>query len=250
MVAGNTLSAVVLAGGKGTRLASVHPHTPKPLIPVAGEPFLHWVAAWLVTQGVREIVLSTGHLAEQIEQWADHCAIDAALGAALTMRCRRETTALGTGGGILNCADGLSDPFLAVNGDSLVVCDLAPLMALMRDPAVEAALIGIAVPDAARYGTLDVDESGSLRRFSEKQTGHGIINGGIYLLRRRLFGALRPGEPASMEYDVIPTALARGARIAVHVVDAPFLDIGTPESLARAERFIRDHSGRLMPAVV
>lgn len=248
-MAGKALSAVVLAGGKGTRLASVNPNTPKPLVPVAGEPFLHWVAAWLVAQGVREIVFSTGHFAEQIERWASHSTTGAALGSGLTMRCRCETIALGTGGGILNCADGIADPFLAVNGDSLVVCDLAPLVALMRDPAVEGALIGVAVPDAARYGTLDVDESGSLRRFSEKQTGRGIINGGIYLLRRRLFGALRPGEPASMEYDVIPTALARGARIAVHVVDAPFLDIGMPESLARAESFIRDHSGRLMPAV-
>jgi D-glycero-alpha-D-manno-heptose 1-phosphate guanylyltransferase len=228
------LTGVVLAGGKGTRIASLFPDLPKPLIPARGEPFLHWVTAWLATQGVSDIVYSTGYRGQQIEDWVASLAP-----AGLRLRCRREQQALGTGGGIINCLDLCADAVLALNGDSMLIADLGPYFARFTEPGVDGVLLGLHVEDAARYGTIEIDGQGFLRSFAEKRSGPGVINGGVYLLRRTLFDRFPRGEAVSMEYDVLPTLIGAGVRLAVHVVaDAPFLDIGTPESVALAENFI------------
>lgn len=229
------LTAVVLAGGRGTRIAGLYPDLPKPLIPACGEPFLYWVSAWLATQGVRDIVYSTGYLGEKIERWVG--TLKPAEG--VRLRCRREETALGTGGGIINCLDLCSDVVLALNGDSMVVADLAPMLDVLSAGKADGVLMGLEIEDASRFGTMEMDERGYLREFAEKRPGHGVINGGVYLMKRTLFDGFPADAPVSMEYDVLPTLIAKGVRLAVHVIkDASFLDIGTPESVGLAEGFI------------
>jgi D-glycero-alpha-D-manno-heptose 1-phosphate guanylyltransferase len=102
-------------------------------------------------------------------------------------------------------------------------------------------LLGVEVQDASRYGSLAADAAGRLLGFAEKRPGRAVINAGVYLLRRRMFNWFPPQRPLSMETDVFPSLLARGARLHVETARAPFLDIGTPESLAQAESFLRDH---------
>jgi NDP-sugar pyrophosphorylase family protein len=240
----NDVHAIVLAGGKGTRLADLYPDLPKSMVGVCGKPFLHWVTAWLVSQGITDIIYSTGHLAEPIEAWVAR----SDFGPAVRLRSRRESVALGTGGAIINCLPLCSDPVLALNGDSLVLAPLVSLAALLEDATVDGAIQGLAVADAARYGTLETDRSGLLSRFLEKRPGRGVINGGVYLMRRRFF-ANSPLGTSSMEADLIPTALATGARIAIEVTtQAPFLDIGTPESVVLAETFIARHFEKFQAA--
>jgi D-glycero-alpha-D-manno-heptose 1-phosphate guanylyltransferase len=241
MAFSRALTGVVLAGGKGTRIAGLYPDLPKPLIPARGEPFLYWVTAWLATQGVRDIVYSTGYLGEKIESWVGTLEESAEL----RLRCRREAKPLGTGGGIINCLDLCADAVLALNGDSMLVTDLGPCFAKFEEAGVDGVLLGLHVDDASRYGTMECDGPGFLRRFAEKRPGPGIINAGIYLMRRDLFDRFPRGEAVSMEYDVLPKLVEAGARLAVHVVaEAPFLDIGTPESVTLAEGFIGAHSDR------
>ncbi|MGI8526695.1 MAG: sugar phosphate nucleotidyltransferase [Pseudolabrys sp.] len=238
MVAISEVTAIVLTGGKGTRLAGLYPGLPKPMVPVCGKPFLHWVTAWLVRQRLRDIVYSTGHLAGQVETWANK----ADFGAGVRLRCRRETAALGTGGAIANCLDLGSDPILALNGDSLVLASLASLAARLDDPSIDGVIQGVVAEDAARYGTLELGGDGLLSRFLEKRPGRGVVNAGLYLMRRRLFPANVTPGPSSMETNLLPAALACGARIAVEVTaQAPFLDIGTPDSVVLAEAFITRH---------
>lgn len=230
------LTAVVLAGGRGTRIAELYPDIPKPLIPACNQPFLFWVSAWLTTQGVQDIVYSTGYRGEQIEEWVDTLcpASD------IRLRCRREMTALGTGGGIINCLDLCSDVVLALNGDSMLVADIAPLLAQLSSGKVDGALLGLKVLDASRFGSMTIDKAGNLLKFSEKSSGPGVINAGIYLMRRELFDGFPIEQSVSMEYDILPKLIADGARLGVHVIqDAPFLDIGTPESVMLAESFIK-----------
>lgn len=235
------LTAVVLAGGRGTRIAELYPDLPKPLIPACGEPFLHWVTAWLATQGIRDIVYSTGYLGPQIESWVSR--LEPADG--FRLRCCREDAALGTGGGILNCLDLCSETVLALNGDSMLVADIWPLLALLADDSTDGALMGLEVADASRFGSMAIDEAGNLTEFFEKRSGPGIINGGVYLMRRRLFQAFPKGTPVSMEYDILPGLISRGARLAVHVIkDAAFIDIGTPQSVVQAESFIAQHRSK------
>jgi D-glycero-alpha-D-manno-heptose 1-phosphate guanylyltransferase len=233
------ITAVVLVGGKGKRLGDLYPKLPKPLVPAFGKPFLHWVTAWLIRQGVRDIVYSTGHLAGQIESWVD--GVD--FGSGVRLRYRREMSPLGTGGGIAHCLDLCSDPVLVLNGDSLVLAPVALLAARLDDEEkMDGVIRGVVVDDAARYGSLEVGPDGLLHRIAEKRLARGLINGGVYLMRRRFFSNHMPPGPSSFENDVLPKALAGGAQIAVEdVARAPFLDIGTPESVVLAEAFIENH---------
>lgn len=227
------LTAVVLAGGFGTRLRELHPDLPKPLIPLRGRPFLEWVLRHWARQGVRRFVISLGHLAQVAEAYLAARPADG-----LEILTVVEPEPLGTGGAVRYAARQvqLSDPFLVMNGDSLVVGEAAwPL-------PCDGAILGVPTPDAARFGTLDTGPGGRLLGFREKQPGAGIINAGVYLLRRPLLGLFGESTPLSIERDVFPKLLAEGADLRVTTVPGPLLDIGTPESLAGAEKFLDEHA--------
>jgi NDP-sugar pyrophosphorylase family protein len=229
--------AVVLAGGSGTRVAHLLPGIPKPMATVAGRPFLEWVVRCLARQGISKVLLSTGHLAEVVEQHFRSQPV-----AGVFTRCFPETRPLGTGGGFLN-AMRLSgenpEAWLVLNGDSIVFADLTLAAAELSDSAVAGVVIGCSVADASRYGTLAMGPVGELRGFTEKRSGEGVINAGIYLLRGSLVRQFPSTLPLSFEQEVFPQLIARGVLLKVCAVEAPFLDIGTPESLGQAESFIK-----------
>jgi NDP-sugar pyrophosphorylase family protein len=233
--------AVVLAGGFGTRVAHLLDGVPKPMVPVAGKPFLEWVVRWLARQGICEVILSTGHLAEVVEA---HFRTQPVAG--VVTLCIAETRPLGTGGGFLNAArlsGKAAEAWLVVNGDSLVFANLALAAAELSNPAIAGAVIGCEVADASRYGTLAVGPAGELRGFVEKRPGRGVINAGAYLLRDTLVRQFPGTLPLSFEQEVFPQVVAQGSLLKVCAVDAPFLDIGTPESLRQAQSFIeQNHS--------
>jgi D-glycero-alpha-D-manno-heptose 1-phosphate guanylyltransferase len=231
------LAAIVLAGGLGTRIRQLHPDVPKPLIPVAGRPFLDWILRYWRTQGIGRFIVSAGYRAEQIER---HLAKDATLDAV----CVAEDRPLGTGGAIRLAASRpeCSDPFVVLNGDSLVLGALAPALAALREN--DAALLGVEVEDTSRYGRLEISGDHRLVAFREKQPGRGLINAGVYVLPKSAVALFGEATPLSMEADMFPVLLRTGMRIAVIPSRAAFLDIGTPESLAEAADFIRQHFAR------
>jgi D-glycero-alpha-D-manno-heptose 1-phosphate guanylyltransferase len=235
------VTAVILAGGMGTRLRSLHPDVPKPMIAVAGRPFLYWLTAWLASHGLTRFVYSTGYRAERIESWCEGDDFPE-----LTRLSRRETEPLGTGGGLLNCLDLCRDYVLVANGDGLIMDGIGALLGLCHVAPVDGGLIGVAVEDAARYGSLAIGQGGRLIGFREKVRGRGIANGGLYLFRTRLLRAhYRPG-PLSIEYELIPQIVEAGACLRVVCPTKPaFIDIGTPESLSEAERFVETHLGSI-----
>ena len=158
---------VLLAGGFGTRVAHLLPSIPKPMAPVAGRPFIEWVIRYFNGAGLSHFALSTGHLADAIEA---HFAPQPVAGVKII--CRRETTPLGTGGGFLNTIDGLPPVpggYLVANGDSVVVTDPSLLVRTARANGWEAAVLGLEVPDASRYGSLQVAPDGTLQAFAEKR---------------------------------------------------------------------------------
>ena len=234
--------AVVLAGGFGTRVAHLLAGVPKPMVPVAGKPFLEWVLRYLARQGVPKVILSTGHLASVVES---HFVAQPVAG--VDTRCIAETQPLGTAGGFLNAARLSGDTpkaWLVVNGDSLVFANLALAVAELDNPTVAGVIIGCTVADASRYGTLAIGPAGELRGFIEKRPGKGVINAGVYLLRHSLLRQFPEKLPLSFEQEVFPQLIARGALLKVCAVDAPFLDIGTPESLRQAESFVEQNRAR------
>lgn len=238
------ITAVVLAGGFGTRIKHLLQNLPKPMAPVGGRPFVEWVVRYLAKQQLRRAVLSTGYLAETVEQHFRSHPISNVL-----TRCVPETTPLGTAGGFLNAAAVASSgtaAWLVMNGDSLALAPLSGMFAALNDAAIKGAILGVPIQEASRYGTLVQNDRGELAGFREKRPGAGIINAGVYLFRASLVETFPAKRPLSFETDVFPLLADRKVRLKVCVTEAPFLDIGTPESLPQAEAFVHEHPGSFL----
>ncbi len=244
-VSPENLTAVVLAGGFGRRIRHLLPDIPKPMAPVNGRPFLEWVVRYLAAQKVRRVILSTGHRAEVIARHFDPPPVKNA-----QVRCVAETRPLGTAGGFLNAAGGAEEKpaaWLVLNGDSLAPAPLGPMIEALDEPEIAGAVLGVRVADASRFGTVSQNARGDLAGFSEKQPGAGLINAGVYLFRPSAVAKFPRATPLSFETDVFPALAAGHARLKVCVTNAPFLDIGTPESLPLAEAFIRRNADFFEP---
>ena len=217
--------AVILAGGLGTRLRPLVSDVPKPLAPVAGRPFLHWLIEGLARRGIARAVLATGYMAE---------AVRAACGdshAGVALMHAPEPAPLGTGGALwaaLGHVEGAR--CLALNGDTWLGLDLAGFAA--EAPEADLVLAVRPVDDRARYGSVLVRGNIVLGLEEKGRTGPGLVNAGAYLLRRDL-PARRPIAGAfSLESEVL--AKPEGLDLRAHRTEAPFLDIGTPEDFLRA----------------
>jgi NDP-sugar pyrophosphorylase family protein len=235
------ITAIVLAGGFGRRIQHLLPDIPKPMAPVNGRPFLEWVVRYLAAQQIQRVILSTGHLAEAIEKHFQSQPVKN-----VHVSCIPETKPLGTAGGFLNAIRGATDgghpqgsAWMVLNGDSLAPAPLAQMLLSLDDPDWEGAILGVRVADASRFGTILQDANGTLTGFNEKKPGAGVINAGIYLFRDSVIELFPDKTPLSFETEVFPALIGSGVRLKVCVTDAPFLDIGTPESLPLAAEFIR-----------
>jgi NDP-sugar pyrophosphorylase family protein len=232
------VAGIILAGGLGTRIRHLYPDLPKAMLPVAGRPWLDWVIIWLSRQGVQRFVLSLGYLGEMVEA---HYERNPLLG--LEMRACREREPLGTAGGMALASQlaPWAEVFVVANGDSIVSTDIrAPLIEFTASGAA-AGLIALSMDDCGRYGRVEVDQSGRLKAFREKTSGPGFINAGVYFMRRAIIDAMPKTRPLSLEVDLFPELIARGAEIRVYPCQAAFLDIGTPSSLGVAQGFIQEH---------
>jgi D-glycero-alpha-D-manno-heptose 1-phosphate guanylyltransferase len=223
--------AFLLVGGLGTRLQSVLPSTPKPLARLGNMPFLELLVLQLRSQGIRRIVMCTGHLASQIErEFADGRKWDVAIDYS------QESQPLGTAGAVKLAAGYLkqASDFLVMNGDSFLELDLRHFIQFHRQYGGLVSMAVRKVPNAARYGTVHTDANHRVVGFSEKTgaTVPGIINGGVYVFKRAVLDQV-PQGPASLEKDVFPRALEQG----VYALEqhGMFIDIGTPEDYARAQ---------------
>jgi D-glycero-alpha-D-manno-heptose 1-phosphate guanylyltransferase len=234
------ISAVVLAGGFGTRIKHLLGDLPKPMAPVNGKPFVEWIVRFLAAQKIQDVILSTGYLAETVEKnFASQPVKN------VRISWVPEIKPLGTAGGFLNAIHGAKKKpaaWLVMNGDSLAIAPLEKLFQSLAEPETEGAILGVRMDDASRFGTISQNADGELAGFNEKKSGAGIINAGIYLFRASAIEKFPGKNPLSFETDVFPALVANGIRLKVCVTDAPFLDIGTPESLPLAENFIRQNA--------
>lgn len=216
--------AAILVGGLGTRLGTLTRETPKPMLPVGGRPFLGWLIEILRHHGAREILLLAGYRADPI---LDAFAEDPDI-AIVT-----EPEPLGTGGALRHALGRLAPEFLLLNGDSVFDCDL---QALAGEQIGDGAVLALrAVPDASRYGSVEL-EGGVVRRFYEGASGPGLINAGVAKIDRRVIAGLAEGA-ISIEREVYPHLAAEG-RLRGQVFDGDFIDIGTPEDFERGQTVV------------
>jgi len=226
------VDVLILAGGLGSRLAGVLGDIPKVLAPVEGRPFLNYQLDYLAGEGVRKVVLSLGHRAQMVIAYL------AQTKSPLPIETVVEPRPLGTAGAIAFARSTLcSDPVVLLTGDTWLDIDLAAMLAEHRaSPGALATLSCVAVDDTRRYGAVELCADGTIARFSEKDqssSSAGLVNGGVYLLSERLLDSLAAVSGSSLERDVLPH-LPAGTLRAYIVRRANFLDIGTPESYARA----------------
>jgi len=236
---GEAPPAMLLVGGRGTRLGSVCDGLPKPLLPVAGKAFVEHIVDWLVNQGVRRFFFLTGYLGEQV---ADYFSKRPVPGVSYSFL--QEAKPLGTGGSVRAALEttGWKQKFLLLNGDSFVPFPVARLVEAARTCA--GALLAGEVREGGRYGSLEVSPQGMLKGFAEKRREEGtvrpLVNLGVYYLSPGLFWRFSGGKQYSIETDFYPVWIADGERLAVVSVDCGFIDIGTPQSLREAEKFVTD----------
>jgi NDP-sugar pyrophosphorylase family protein len=229
------VQAVILAGGLGSRLRRSPEDPPKALVTVDGTPFLGLLLGLLRRKGVRRFVVCTGFRAEEVERFCgDGSSWDA------EVLFSREETPLGTGGALALAAPFLSaSRLLVLNGDTLVGFDLAGLFRVHEAAGAVATLVAVRVADRARYGAVRLDDDGRVVEFSEKGcSGPGLVNGGVAALSPALVGSLGPPRPLSLERDVLATLV--GCGLWGLPTEGPFLDIGTPDDLARAASVISE----------
>ncbi len=237
--------AAILCGGRGTRLGALTATTPKPLLPVAGSPFLDVLLFELARHGVTSILLLAGFAGQQVAAYAASTPLREAFG--LEIEVSQEPEPAGTGGALWHARDQLTDRFYLLNGDSWFDVNLLELGRRAECESLASAAIAVRrVGDAARFGTVTI-EDGRIARFAERTLGPGpgLVSGGVYVCQRTLFDRLAPRS--SLEQDVFP-ALARSGTLAGVPFTGYFIDIGVPEAYARAQWEVPQRRGR--PAVL
>ena len=232
-------TALVLCGGRGTRLQKVVSDRPKFLAPVAGRPYADHLLEFLAGY-VRDVVLCTGYLAEQIEEY---CGDGSRWG--LRIRYSRETEELGTAGAIRHAlSPEVTDPFWVLNGDSFVTAQLGEVSEFHARSGARAALVVVEVPDASRFGAVVLGRDGAVERFGEKAvSGPGYINAGIYLLTAAVVEGVERGRAVSLERDVLPGLVGNG--LYAWTSPGPFIDIGTEESFQHAQQLLAEWPGQM-----
>ncbi len=223
-------TAIILVGGRGTRLGALTEQTPKPLLSVVGRPFIFHILDYLIQQKINRVILATGYLAEEFVQ---------TLGSkyrSLSLDYSYEDTPRGTGGAIaLALAHADAPDFFVMNGDTYFPVDLISLVTVHTARRASLSLVLRKIPDVSRYGYITIEQDLVTAMHEKGATGPGMINGGIYLLNRAAFVADAPTGAFSLERDLLPRWITQRA-IACTIADDYFIDIGVPADLLRAQR--------------
>ena len=223
------MEAIVLAGGLGTRLRGVVDDIPKPMASVQGRPFLAFVLDQLVDAGFKTGIFAAGYRHEAIRAYfgEDY--------RGLALRYSVELEPLGTGGAIrLACAQVTARDVFVLNGDTYLELDFRAMLDAHASARVELSMAICHVPDATRYGAVELHD-GIVRGFLEKgRSGPAWINAGTYVLGPELRARLRPQGAFSFEDDLL-TPEVRSIRPLAFRSSGLFIDIGVPEDYARVQ---------------
>lgn len=226
-------SAVILAGGLGTRLRSAVPDLPKPMAPIDGRPFLEYQLDYWIKQGISHFVLAVGYRHEVITGHFGERYRTATLDYVF------EQTPLGTGGGVLLALQKLprDQRFLLLNGDTYFAVDLPSLERFAVQHDSEWCFSLFRTRETSRYLGMGVAPDGRINELKSSQDGDECLaNGGVYCIHPRAFDGLSvvAGDSASLENDIFPSAFRAGQGMYGLECEGSFIDIGIPADYHRA----------------
>jgi D-glycero-alpha-D-manno-heptose 1-phosphate guanylyltransferase len=220
--------AIILAGGFGTRLKPVLNDKPKPMAPVCGRPFLEHLFDYLLKYGINKVVIAAGYRHEDIISHFGNKFKD------LYIAYSIEKEPLGTGGAILKATGSVfSDSFFVMNGDTYFDVDLASFVSSFSKNNAFLSIALKPMENFDRYGSVAIDNEKIISFNEKKFCTTGLINGGIYLIRKSWLNRSAPGKIFSFEKEILENNV-RNTHFAYFISDTYFIDIGVPEDYARA----------------
>jgi NDP-sugar pyrophosphorylase family protein len=241
------MKAILLVGGRGTRLRPLTIHVPKPIVPIFDRPFLRYQLDLLKqVPEIDEAVLSLNYQPRRIEELFGDGSEEG-----LGIKYVIEPQPLGTAGAVRYAGESLRESVVVLNGDVLAQIDLAGVIALHRERKAKATIVLVPVDDPSAYGVVETDASQNILRFLEKPNPHEItsntINAGIYVLEPDTFDRIPKETPWSIERSFFPSLVERGESFVAYVHRGYWIDIGTPEKYLQVHRDIMDGHYRAAP---
>jgi NDP-sugar pyrophosphorylase family protein len=231
------MHALILAGGKGTRLRPLTVYTPKPIIPLMNRPFLLFQIDILRRAGIRDITLSLSYQPEKIEQVLGD---GSDFGVNLTFLT--EPTPLGTAGAYRFASERIDDTTVVLNGDILTTTDIAKTVKFHREKQAKATITLAPVDNPSAFGLVETDKAHRVKRFIEKpepganiKSKRNMVNAGIYVLEPSVRDLIPKDENRSFEYHVFPDMLENDRNIFAYMLQREYWrDLGTPVNYLRA----------------
>jgi NDP-sugar pyrophosphorylase family protein len=243
------MKAIMLAGGKGTRLRPLTLHTPKPIVPIFERPFLHYQLDLLKqVPEIDEVILSLNYQPRRIEEIFGDGG-ESGMGIKYVV----EPAPLGTGGAVRYAGETIRESVVVFNGDVLTGVDLGAVIRLHRERKAKATIVLTPVENPSAYGLVETDPDGNIRRFLEKPEPDQItcdtINAGIYVLEPDTFDRIPKDTPWSIERSFFPSLIERHETFVAYIDRSYWIDIGTPEKYSQVHRDIMDGRFRAAPFV-
>jgi len=234
------VKAVILVGGKGTRLRPITYVNPKPMLPLINRPFMHNFIDWLKMHGIEDVIFSMGYLPSMFRQYFGD---GSRFGVNITYVL--EEKPLGTCGAVKNAERYLDDnPFMVFNGDILTSLDLTRMGDYHKQKKSDITISLTPVDDPTAYGLVPTDMEGRVTEFlekpSEEEISTDLINAGTYVIERHIMDLVPKGENYSFERGLFPMALSEGYKIYGFRSDDYWLDVGTPQKYLAAHHDILD----------
>jgi len=228
------MKAVILAGGQGTRLKPYTTVFPKPLMPIGDKPILEIIIRQVKSQGLKDIIVTTGHLSELIMSFFGD---GNKLG--VNIQYSKEDQPLGTAGGLGLIKKELKETFLMVNGDTLTTLNFSDLI---KHHKRNGGIATIALKKREVYidfGVVELDSSSNIKGYIEKPTVDYLVSMGVYVFEPRVLEYIKPGEKLDFP-DLIKTLISSGETVKGFVFDGYWLDIGRPEDYEKANEEIQE----------
>jgi len=228
----SALTALLLAGGLGTRLRSIAPVGPKSLAPVRGRPFLEYQLAWLQRQGIHRVVLCLGYASQSI---IDHVGDGSRFGVVAAYSI--EPAPLGTAGALALARHLVSSTALVMNGDTYYTDSLAPMLAQHHSTNAWMTIAVSAGGERSASGQIVTDASQRVLRFTEKSESipNARVSAGLYLLEPVVLAAIPPARMVSLEHETIPALLRDKRPVYIYTLQGGFWDMGTPAGYAQLD---------------
>lgn len=224
-----SIPVILLAGGLGTRLKEVVRDLPKPMAPVNGKPFLHYVFEYLSKQGITKVVLAVGYKHEIIKDFFGTNYLNIAIQYSV------EQEPLGTGGAIKQAFDYVDEQAFVINGDTFFDVSLSELNSFHSMKNADLTMALKRLKNFDRYGTVIVNDDDRVIQFEEKKVmEEGLINGGVYLMKKNIFSKTGTEKKFSFEKEVLEKHVGE-LRYFGKPFDNYFIDIGIPTDFAQAQ---------------